>query len=59
MRTQVKLLCITPKTGMVRRYVDRKRVDKANIEGGEQDEQFFRALDHFRVNGMPTEAQTS
>ena len=55
MRTQVKLLCITPKTGIVRRYLDRKLVDKASVEHGEPDEQFFRDFEYFRCHGLPNQ----
>ena len=54
MRTPVKLLCITPKTGIARRYVDRKLVDKARTTDCPPAE-LLPALEHFRLHGLPNE----
>ena len=54
MRTPVKLLCVTPKTGIARRYVDRKPVDKASISDCPPEE-VLQELEYFRLNGLPND----
>jgi hypothetical protein len=53
-RTPVKLLCITPKTSMARRYVDRKLVDKAKFNDCPA-EHMVATLNDFRLHGLPND----
>ena len=55
MRTPTKLLCITPKTGFIRRYVGRKLSGKAHTKTLNAER--MPELEYFRLYGWPRDPE--